>query len=142
MEKTKKRRIILIVCVGLLTAFLILYHLPRTIRWSGTAESFVNGEAAASSVELDLRLWPKLFREPGITGAVTVDGMRYEDIHQYNYADNPFVPVSLKDNIAGKQSAVYDDYITLRRTGNVLTVYLRRGGFPGNLDRILDIPVK
>ncbi|MCR5683021.1 MAG: hypothetical protein K6G29_11290 [Clostridiales bacterium] len=142
MEKKKKRLLVLSVCVVLLAAFLIVYHLPRTIRWMGTAQSHVNGIDAAAELEIDVRMWPKLFREPGITGAVTVDGMRYEDIHQYNYADNPFVPVSLKDNIAGKQSAVYDDYITLRRTGNVLTVYLRRGGFPGNLDRIFDIPVK
>ena len=142
MEKKKKRILVLSVCAVLLAAFLILYHLPRTIRWTGTAESYVNGESAAASVELDLRLWRKLFREPEITGSVTVDGTRYEDAGAYKYADDPFVPAALKDDFAENQPRVYDDYITLRRTGNVLTVYVRSGGRPGNLERIFDIPIR
>ncbi len=142
MEKKKKLILVLSVCAVLLAAFLILYHLPRTFRWTGTAESHVNGVDAASELEVDIKIWPKLFREPEITGSVTVDGNRYEDIHEYSYADNPFIPLALKEDFAGRQLEVYNDYISLRRTGNVLTVYLRRGGFPGNLDRIYDIPVK
>ncbi|MBR5366542.1 MAG: hypothetical protein IK132_09915 [Clostridia bacterium] len=142
MEKKKKRLLVLSVCVVLLAAFLIVYHLPRTIRWMGTAQSHVNGIDAAAELEIDVRMWPKLFREPDFTGSVTVEGKRYEDIHEYSYTDNPFIPLALKGNLTGNQTRVYDDYITVHRAGNVLTVYLRRGRFPGNLDRIFDIPVK
>ncbi|MBO7404094.1 MAG: hypothetical protein J6V24_03950 [Clostridia bacterium] len=142
MAKKKKLILVLSVCAVLLAAFLILYHLPRTFRWTGTAESHVNGVDAASELEVDIKIWPKLFREPEITGSVTVDGNRYEDIHEYSYADNPFIPLALKENLAGNRTGIYDDYVTVRRAGNVLTLYLRRGGLPGNLNSIFDIPVK
>ena len=142
MGKKKKRIAFLTVCIVLLAVFLILYHLPGTFRWTGTAESHVNGVDAAAELEVDVRIRHKLFREPDITGSVTVDGKRYEDIHEYRYADDPFIPAALKENFAGRQSEVYDDYVTVRRSGNVLTVYLRRGGLPGNLNGIFDIPVK
>jgi len=142
MEKKKKRLLVLSVCAVLLAAFLIVYHLPRTFRWTGTAQSHVNSIDMTSELEIDVRMWPKLFREPDFTGSVTVEGKRYEDIHEYSYTDNPFIPFALKGNLTGNQTRVYDDYITVRRAGNVLTVYLRRGGLPGNLDRIFDIPVR
>ena len=141
-DNKRKITLIAVLVIVALAAFLFVYHLPRTIRWTGTADSYVNGETAASSIELDLRVWSKLFREPESTGAVTVDGMRYEDIHQYHFTDGPFIPIALKENFAGRQLSVYDDYITMRRTGNVLTLYLRKGGLPGNMDRIFDIPLK
>ena len=142
MEKKKKRIAVLTLCAVLLAAFLIVYHLPRTIRWMGTAQSHVNGIDAAAELEIDVRMWPKLFREPDFTGSVTVEGKRYEDIHEYSYAENPFIPLALKENLAGNRTGIYDDYVTVRRSGNMLTVYLRRGGLPGNLNGIFDIPVK
>ncbi len=80
MEKKKKRLLVLSVCAVLLAAFLIVYHLPRTFRWTGTAQSHVNSIDMTSELEIDVRMWPKLFREPDFTGSVTVEGKRYEDI--------------------------------------------------------------
>ncbi len=151
MEKKKKRILVLSVCAVLLAAFLIVYHLPRTIRWTGTAQSHVNGVDAAAELEIDVRMWPKLFREPDFTGSVTVDGVRYEDLRMDSrFVKHPFVPASRKAEIAENRSEAYSDYLALRLerwTGTeMLTVYKRGGGITkeapmGLVSRIYDIPI-
>ena len=151
MQKAKIRKILLIICLILAAFLLILYHLPRTIRWTGTAQSHVNGVDAAAELEIDVRMWPKLFREPDFTGSVTVDGVRYEDLRMDSrFVKCPFVPASRKAEIAENQSIVYNDYLSLRLerwTGTeMLTVYARGGGITkeapmGVVSRIYDIPI-
>ncbi|MBQ3637710.1 MAG: hypothetical protein II953_05040 [Clostridia bacterium] len=148
----KKGRIILIVCVVLAAFLLIFYHLPRTFRWTGTAESHVNGVDVTSELTIDVRMWPKLFREPDFTGSVTVDGVPYEDLRiDSRFVKRPFVPASRKTEIAENRSKVYDDYLSLRLerwTGeDMLTIFARSGGITkeapmGRVDRIFDIPLK
>lgn len=151
MQKTKKGIILLIICLILSAFLLILYHLPRTIRWTGTAQSHVNGVDAAAKLEIDVRMWPKLFREPDFTGSVTVDGVRYEDLRMDSrFVKHPFVPASRKAEIAENRSEAYSDYLALRLerwTGTeMLTVYERGGGITkeapmGLVSRIYDIPI-
>ncbi len=152
MQKAKIRKILLILCVILAALLLILYHLPRTFRWSGTAGSHVNGVDAAAELEIDVRMWPKLFREPDFTGSVTVDGVLYEDLRMDSrFVKRPFVPASRKTEIAENQSKVYNDYLSLRLerwTGtDMLTVCARGGGITkeapmGVVSRIYDILLK
>ena len=152
MQKAKKGKIILIVFLILAALLLILYHIPRTFRWTGSAQSHVNGVDAAAELEIDVRMWPKLFRDPDFTGSVTVDGVRYEDLRvDSRFVKRPFVPASRKAEIAENGRRLYDDYLSLRLerwTGTeMLTVYARGGGITktapmGLVSRIYDIPLQ
>lgn len=152
MQKTEKGKIILIVFLILAALLLILYHIPRTFRWAGTAQSNVNGIEVTSELDVNVRIWPKFFREPDFTGSVTVDGVRYEDLQvDSRFVKRPFVPASRKTEIAEDRSKAYNDYLSLRLerwTGTeMLTIYARGGGITkeapmGVVSRIYDIPLK
>ena len=140
----KKAVILIAVCALVLVSALIVYHIPRTIRWTGEAESSVNGISAVSYVEIDVKMRPKLFRSPVFTGSVTVDGERYEDITAHEWVEsNLFVPLSLKEDMAGKQLEIFRDYLTLSGEGDRLTVLLYSAGTAGEGYTLLfEIPLK
>ena len=67
----------------------------------------------------------------GACGACTViiDGERFEDIHDYGVSsDNPFIPVSLKEDFGGRQLEVYNRFVRVNRwEGGGVTVWLLDG---------------
>lgn len=114
MNPTRKK--LLFALLALLILFLVFafaYHLPRRIEWSGRTSSVVNGFDVEADVTLELQEWRGFFRDPYYTGSVTVDGERFEDIHSFEpfREDNPFIPVSLKEDFGGRQLEVYRRYV-------------------------------
>ncbi|MBQ3706321.1 MAG: hypothetical protein II889_00275 [Clostridia bacterium] len=132
MEKKKKLIVILSAVIGLLAVFLVLYHLPRTLQWTGTAESHVNGVVAdgTAELEIDLRMWPKLFRAPEFTGSVTVNGKRYVDFRDWGSILNKytgkyyetFVPETLIEGKHLDGRRVWDDYLIIYRNSPYLQI--------------------
>ena len=126
-----KKKIVISVCALtlLFLVFAFVYHLPRRIEWSGTASSIVNGYDVEAEVTLDLKEWRGFFRAPYYTGSVIIDGERFEDIHDYGvFSDNPFIPVSLKEDFGGRQLEVYNRFVRVNRwEGGGVTVWLLDG---------------
>ena len=121
----KRKRIILlaVLCgLALLTALLV-YERPRSIRWNGEAENLVNGISERTEIAAELKEWRKLFRATVWTGSVTLGGKRFEDVTDQRWIEgNPFIPVALKETLAGNQLRVYEKYLSIRRNGNTLQI--------------------
>ena len=153
MANNKKRVIrIAAVILTVLAAFLILCHIPHAFRWTGTTESNVNGVDILSELDIDIKIWPKLFHDPVFTGSVTLDGLRYVDIHIHSpFGNNPFIPADMKGSYVGNIKQIYDNDLYLRierwEGTEMLTIYVRSLGLTneatqGTVERIFEIPLK
>jgi len=111
-----KKRIVLALS-ALLLLFLIfafVYHLPRTITWSGTATSYVNHFDDEAEVTVELQEWRGFFRPPCYTGFVVIDGERFEDIREQRWIDDDiFIPQRLKENFGGRQLEIYRRFVKI-----------------------------
>ncbi len=118
--------------------------LPSRIEWSGDLTSWVTGEYVQSRISVNLGIKKGLFSDPVYTGTVTIDGKVYADITDQKWADgNPFIPLSLKENLAGNQSDIYSgNWITLEADsgGTYLTICLHRPHDDANL--VYDLKLK
>ncbi len=111
--------------------------LPSRVEWSGALTSWVTGEYVESEISLNLAIKKPPFSSPVYTGTVTIDGVVYADIADQKWADgNPFVPLSLKQNLAGNQVDIYSgNWVTLDTdsSGKYLTICLHRPNDDANL---------
>ena len=111
-----KRKIAIAVCACLLLflVFSFVYHLPRTITWSGVASSLVNHFDDEAEVTLELKEWRRFFRPWYYTGSVTVDGERFEDVREHVWIDDDvFIPLRLKENFGGRQLDIYRRFVKI-----------------------------
>ena len=131
-NKTGKIRILLcaVILAVPLIIFLVVYHLPRTLQWTGWAETAPDSIGTSAELSVDLRMYPKLFGEPSITGSVIVNGKRYVDTVEFGPLPNwymggyyqPFVPDT---RIQGKSldlRRVVDDYLIVFREGAYIRI--------------------
>ena len=134
-----KRRIIITVSIPILAvlAFLIVYHLPQTLRWTGSAEVCPfpgTGKDIGTSSELviDLQMHRRFFGDPSFTGSVTVNGKRYVDTGKFGPLPNwymggyyqPFVP---EKRIEGKNldlRKVDDDFLIVYRRDACIYIFV------------------
>ncbi len=111
-----KRKIAIAVCACLLLflVFAFIYHLPRTITWSGVASSLVNHFDDEAEVTLELQEWRRFFRPWYYTGSVTVDGERFEDVREHVWIDDDvFIPQHLNENFGGRQLEIYRRFVKI-----------------------------
>ena len=117
---------------------------PNRVEWSGALTSWVTGEYVESQISLDVNIKRSAFSDPVYTGTVTIDGKVYADITDQQWAEgNPFIPLSLKESLAGPQTDIYStDWVTLDTdsSGYYLTICLHRPNGDANL--IYDLNLK
>ena len=135
MELSRKARTLIVGAAAFVVVLLsvVFWYVSnnRAVTWRGIAESVTNGDPAPAEFVLDLKRHPLLFGKPYYTGSVTVNGRRYEDIHAYEYPENPFVPADLKADIGGHQLEVYHDCVIIEEEDGLLRLSVRKNGpFP------------
>ena len=143
MKRTALARLLPALLLALL-ALALASCSKKNIVWSGKSTSWMNEEYVESDVSVDLEAIRGLDGEWTITGTITVDGKTYADIADQKWFEekNLFVPLSLKEDIGGRRTEIYDDYVRADMDGT--GQYLSLVHHPKNTEknRIYDIVLK
>ncbi len=114
MTNTKKKTLVFsaVVLILAVLAFLFVFHLPETWRWSGVTRANGAGEEqTAFEISLDLKLWKRLFSHDRLTGTVVIDGSEYVLHKPANDPKHPEVAIFVRKSNLMSPSDWLKDYM-------------------------------
>ena len=115
MENRKKITLIvgIIAFVLALAVFLLAYHWPQKMVWSGMMRPDGAGEDIPEAlIEADLTRWNRLFSEDDkIDGSITIDGEKYVYHKPANDPDHPEVAMLVPESKKASPMEWFDDYV-------------------------------
>ena len=114
MQSAKKKILIVSAAVLLLAvlAFLIVFHLPVSWRWSGTKQWIGAGEDQPQfDFTLDLKCWRRLFSHDLLDGTIVIDGEEYVYHAPANDPEHPEIAVFVPVSKLGSPTEWLNDYV-------------------------------
>ena len=114
MQSAKKKTVIASVVVLFLAvlAFLFVYHLPETWRWSGMKrwDGWKEGQPEFD-ITLDLKCWKRLFAHDLLKGTIIIDGAEYVYHAPANDPNHPEVALFVRKSGLGSATAWLNDFV-------------------------------
>ena len=132
MENRKKITLIvgIIAFVLALAVFLVAYHWPQKMVWSGMMRPDGAGEDIPEAlIEADLTRWNRLFSEDDkIDGSITIDGEKYVYHKPANDPDHPEIAVLIPEAKKASPTEWLEDFVTVQmKEHDTLQISRKRG---------------